>query len=129
MTGRRLSVCRWCGTEPAPSTDPSGRGRPPTFCSPDHRRAFHRTFGGPTYDGAVQITEDCGRACALDGQTVALPGPVRAPGGWADAVQGVAELLHGHAVSVRVEPIETAGDALAWSSVMGVSYERVREAS
>lgn len=113
---RRLSVCRWCGVEPPPSTDPAGRGRPPAFCCREHRRRHVAAFRTAEYRGAVQLVEDCGAACALHGDVVSLPGPVRGPGAWADAVEQVAVLLHGHPVTVRVEPVEFASDATAWSA-------------
>lgn len=69
-----LHFCRWCGQPPPPTTDPKGRGRPPTFCCDDHRTAYRRTFGTPRWDGAVTFTTSCDYGC--DPSITTVPGPV-----------------------------------------------------
>ncbi len=104
---RALHCCRWCAAPPAPSTDPQGRGRPPTFCCDDHRALYRSTFGQGRYDGPVELVERCG-ACRMDGVSVSFPGPVRAPGRLAAAATTAATSLHGHPVQIQVRPVSHA---------------------
>lgn len=111
---RALAHCRWCGTPTARHT--TRQGRPPTFCSDTHRRLHHHTFHAPAYDGAIQLTHHCTDGCPLNGDTHAMPGPVRAPGAWANAATEVATALHGHPVTVQVAPIDQALDPALWTA-------------
>lgn len=105
---RALHRCRWCGTPPPPSDDPQGRGRPPTFCSDQHRRRFHRHFNAPAYDGAIELITSCTHeGCELPDSRDAIPGPVQAPGAWLAAARVAATALHGHPVDVRLRPVAT----------------------
>lgn len=113
-TRRRLAHCRWCGTPTA-----THMGRPPTFCSDGHRARYRRAFAGPSYTGAVQITERClVVGCRLDGTVQAMPGPVRAPGAWADAAGALAAAIHGHPVTIELAPVEYAADPTTWHAML-----------
>lgn len=111
---RALHFCRWCGQPPAPSNDPLGRGRPPTFCTDEHRATYRRIFGAPRWDGAVTFTTTCRHGC--DPSTTTVPGPVHAPGAWADLDRQVGLLIHGHPVEVTVSPAESGGTSTIWAN-------------
>lgn len=108
---RALAHCRWCGTDlSAPSSDPAGRGRPPTFCCDDHRRLYRKTFDTVDYSGPVGFEV----ACDCHGiDTAEIPGPVRAPGAYADAYAAVCTAMYGHPVDVDVYPVDRAGGMAA----------------
>lgn len=109
---RALHFCRWCGRRPAPSTDPYGRGRPPTFCCDGHRTVYRRIFSATNWQGAVSFTTACAHGC--DDTQLVIPGPVHAPGAWAHLEAQVGEIVHGHAVTVTVAPA-AAGTSAMWA--------------
>lgn len=96
---RALLGCRWCGADV-----PAGRGRPKTWCSDECRRAYRDTFGAVRWDGPVRFVTVCGGGCTDPVIESAVRGPVVAPGRWAVAHAALVEALHGHPVTVTVEP-------------------------
>ena len=110
---RALHRCRWCGTPPAPSTDPQGRGRTPTFCTDEHRNRFRAAFGATTWTAPILITTVCNAPCGPHQLTI--PGPVTAPGAWAQAEQQLQDALHPHPVTVTVAPSTVTGDTHVWA--------------
>ena len=90
-------LCRWCGCPP---------DIPGPFCDDRCMQAHLDLFDDDEpYLGALVIRTACDHpGCWRDTDTLALRGPVYAPGAWIDAHVQVEEVLHGHPVHVSADP-------------------------